>query len=280
MRCPGGYNFSYIRALGESIEEMGSLDVAQPEHKDYALQARSLVKRYGNSEMPALDNFDLDVQQGEFFGLLGRNGAGKTTAVSIFSGLFPPDSGSVSILGVDNRMEPTRVKQSLGFVPQDISLYERLTARENLLFFGKLYGLEKGALQDRVEQCLEFARLEQQSTNLVATFSGGMKRRLNLAVGLVHEPRFLLLDEPTVGVDTQSRHLIHQQLLELNHHGTTIFYTSHYLEEVEMLCSRIGVIDNGRIIVQGAPKELLQQSKHRNLEDFFLHLTGKQLRDG
>jgi len=259
---------------------MKTCGVPVPENKqDYALSACSLVKRYKNAESPALDNFNLQVEKGEFFGLLGANGAGKTTAVSIFSGLFPPDSGTVLIMGKEFGKQAKKNKQILGLVPQDIALYDNLTARENLVFFGKLYGLGGKKLSRRVAHCLEYSRLTDKATRLVATFSGGMKRRLNLAAGLINTPQILFLDEPTVGIDAQSRHLIHEQLIELNQKGTTILYTTHYMEEAQELCSRIGIIDNGRLVNQGTPEELLQQSGSSNLEDLFLHLTGKQLRD-
>jgi ABC-2 type transport system ATP-binding protein len=252
---------------------------AKNEAQGNALVARALVKQYKNSESLALNSLDLDVQKGEFFGLLGANGAGKTTAVSVFSGFFPPDSGTVCIMGMDFIRQAKKIRQVLGLVPQEIALYDKLTARENLLFFGKLYGFDRKQLQDRIEQCLDFARLTEQAERLVATFSGGMKRRLNLATGLLHDPQILFLDEPTVGIDTQSRHLIHQQLAELNRNGTTILYTTHYMEEAQELCSRIGIIDDGRIVARGTPDELLRDSGSRNLEEFFLQLTGKQLRD-
>lgn len=253
--------------------------VVQPQEKIAALVARSLVKRYKNSTSPALNDFSLHVAKGEFFGLLGANGAGKTTAVSVFSGFLTPDSGTVSVMGMDFSRDANKIRQILGLVPQDIALYDQLTACENLRFFGRLYGFRGKKLQDRVGQCLDFARLTEQATRRVSTYSGGMKRRLNLATGLLHLPQILFLDEPTVGIDTQSRHLIHKQLEELNRKGTTILYTTHYMEEAQELCSRIGIIDAGKIIEQGTPAALLEQSESSNLEDLFLHLTGKQLRD-
>ena len=245
----------------------------------HALVADSLVKQYKNSATPALNNLNLQVQKGDFFGLLGANGAGKTTAISIFSGFFPPDRGTVLIMGMDFRRQANDIRQILGLVPQEIALYDNLTGQENLRFFGQLYGFGGKELQERIDQCLDFAKLSDQATRRVATYSGGMKRRLNLATGLLHGPQILFLDEPTVGIDTHSRHLIHKQLVELNRAGTTILYTTHYMEEAQELCSRIGIIDDGRIIEQGIPDELLQQSGFPNLEDLFLHLTGKQLRD-
>jgi ABC-2 type transport system ATP-binding protein len=256
----------------------GSAQMGEEGQSD-ALAARSVVKRYKHSAGPALNGLTLQVRHGEFFGLLGANGAGKTTAVAILSGFFAPDSGTVSVMGMEFRRQANGIRRLLGLVPQELALYDQLTARENLLFFGRLHDFGGSRLQDRVEHCLRFARLEGQANRRVATFSGGMKRRLNLAAGLLHMPRLLFLDEPTVGIDTQSRHLIHQQLTELNRAGTTILYTTHYMEEAQELCSRIGIIDAGRIIEQGTPDELLQRSGSRNLEELFLHLTGRQLRD-
>ncbi len=248
-------------------------------HEHCALEADTLVKRYKNTTIPALDGFTLQVRQGEFFGLLGPNGAGKTTAISILSNLFPPDSGTVRVMGEDLRRSPDRIKKNFGLVPQDVALYDNLTARENLFFFGKLCGLGGKQLRDHVERSLEFAGLGEQSRRFVATYSGGMKRRLNLAAGLLHDPQILFLDEPTVGIDTQSRHLIHKQLTQLNRDGMTILYTTHYMEEAQELCSRIGIMDGGRIIEQGTPEELLHHGKCTNLEQLFLQLTGRQLRD-
>ncbi len=245
----------------------------------YALEADSLMKQYENSATPALVNFNLHVQKGEFFGLLGPNGAGKTTVISILNDHFPPDSGTIRVMGTDFKRQPNRTKKIIGLVPQDVALYENLTAYENLAFFGKLYDLNRKQLQDRVERCIDFAGIKEQASRTVATYSGGMKRRLNLAAALLHEPQILFLDEPTVGIDTQSRHLIHKQLQALNHGGITILYTTHYMEEAQELCSRIGIMDSGRIIEQGTPEELLQRCGGANLEELFLRLTGRQLRD-
>lgn len=249
------------------------------EQKMPALSADAVVHQYTKNCRPALDHFTLQVAQGEFFGLLGTNGAGKSTAVSIFSGFFAPERGTVSVMGLDFKRHPQAIRQLLGLVPQEIALYDQLSARENLWFFGRLHGFSGQRLRARIDQCLEFSGLTEQGTRLVSTYSGGMKRRLNLAGGLLHGPQILFLDEPTVGIDTQSRYLIHQQLKELHRSGTTILYTTHYMEEAQELCSRIGIIDAGKIIVQGSPGNLLQQSGSRNLETLFLELTGKQLRD-
>ena len=244
-----------------------------------ALSARSLCKQYKGAESPALEDFNLEVAKGEFFGLLGPNGAGKTTALSIFSGLFPPDSGTLQIAGKHFGRQAKEIRQLFGLVPQEIALYDNLTAQEHLIFFGKLHGLRKERLRRRVVSCLEVAGLVDRASRLVNTYSGGMKRRLNIAVALLHEPHILFLDEPTVGVDAQSRNMIHEQLQRANQGGTTIIYTSHSMDEAQKLCTRIGIIDQGSIIRQGKPATLIAESGLNTLEELFLDLTGRQLRD-
>ncbi|MBI5556897.1 MAG: ABC transporter ATP-binding protein [Deltaproteobacteria bacterium] len=244
-----------------------------------ALWAGSLLKQYKNTDQPALNNFSLEVRQGEFFGLLGPNGAGKTTVISIFSGLMPPDSGTVRVMDMNFREKHNEIKHILGLAPQEIGLYNKLTASENLAFFGRLFGIKGKKLTERIRQKLEFVSLAEHAARPVSTFSYGMKRRLNLAAGLLNDPQVLVLDEPCVGIDAQSRNLIHEQLKELNRRGTTILYTTHYMEEAQELCSRICIMDNGRLVEQGPPATLLRESGMPNLEDLFLHLTGKELRD-
>ncbi|MDO9043415.1 MAG: ABC transporter ATP-binding protein [Desulfocapsaceae bacterium] len=265
------------------MDQTASINQGNPARPDSgssgAIFASGLIKQYKNANSPALNDFSLDVQPGEFYGLLGPNGAGKTTAISILTGLFPPDSGTARIMGMVFRESENKIKQILGLVPQNIGLYDKLTARENLTFFGKICGIQGKKLAERIEQGLEFARLADHARQPVATFSTGMKRRLNLAVGLINDPQVLILDEPCVGIDAQSRNLIHEQLTAINQRGTTILYTTHYMEEAQELCSRIGIIDNGRLVEEGTPAALLQQSGRANLEELFLHLTGKELRD-
>jgi len=256
-----------------------STPIAPAPEPAWAIHAETLVKRYKNARGPALNEFNLTVQQGEFYGLLGPNGAGKTTAISLFSGLLAPDSGTARIMGMDFRHQRNAIKQMLGLVPQEIGLYDKLTAQENLAFFARISGVPASALAQRIQEGLEFARLTDNRRQQVATFSTGMKRRLNLAAGLISHPRLLILDEPCVGIDAQSRNLIHEQLQALNQQGTTIFYTTHYMEEAQELCTRVGIIDNGRLVEEGAPADLLRQSGRANLEELFLHLTGKGLRD-
>ncbi len=246
---------------------------------EHAIRAETLVHRYAKTTGPALDDCSLTVDRGEFYGLLGPNGAGKTTMIALLSGLFMPEDGRISIMGMDFCDHARKIKQIIGLVPQDIALYDKLTARENLAFFGKLYGLSGRQLLDRISECIQIAALEEHAEYRVSTFSGGMKRRLNLAAGLINDPDLLLLDEPTVGIDAQSRNLIHKQLLQLNQNGTTILYTTHYMEEARKLCGRIGIIDRGQLLTEGTPDQLLEQEGQTDLESLFLHLTGQQLRD-
>lgn len=244
-----------------------------------ALVAEGVVKRYPGQALPALDRLNLSIDKGALYGLLGPNGAGKTTAMSILTGLQFPDTGMVRVHGMNYRQHARAIKALIGLVPQDLALYHRLTGLEHLQYFARLLGLKGSRLKAQIEQSLELCQLHDRAKQPVALYSGGMKRRLNLAIGLLNEPEIVFLDEPTVGIDTQSRHLIHQQLLQLHHGGTTILYTTHYMEEAAQLCSRIAIIDQGRIIKEGIPGQLLDNAGLPNLEALFLRLTGHQLRD-
>jgi ABC-2 type transport system ATP-binding protein len=220
------------------------------------LEVRELSKRYGQTA--ALDGVTFEVHEDEIFGLLGPNGAGKTTLLSIVSCLLEATSGEVRLLG--RRIVPgdREIRRLIGVVPQELALYGELTAHENLRFFGELYGVGGVQLRQRVEQILAAIGLEDKAGDRVKTFSGGMKRRLNLGVALVHGPRLLLLDEPTVGVDPQSRNHIFEEVRRLNGEGMTLVYTSHYMEEVQSLCSRIGIMDRGRLAACDTLPRLLQ----------------------
>ena len=209
------------------------------------ISVHNLTKRYG--EVQALRGVSFEVQEGEVFGLLGPNGAGKTTLLSILSCLLEPTSGEVRLLGQRVTVGDREARRLIGVVPQELALYSDLTARENLHFFGELYGIHGGELRRRVGQILAAIGLEDKANDRVRTFSGGMKRRLNLGIALVHGPKLLLLDEPTVGVDPQSRNHIFEEVRRLNGEGLTLVYTSHYMEEVQALCSRIGIMDRGRL---------------------------------
>lgn len=245
-----------------------------------ALRSQGLRKTYPGARQPALRGLDLAIEEGEFFGLLGPNGAGKTTAISIFTGLRAPSAGSVAVFGRDLHAADSEVRRRIGLVPQDIALYPTLTVRENLEYFGRLYGLHGDDLDRRVDDNLRRVALADAADRPIDTLSGGMKRRANLAAGLVHGPTLLFLDEPTVGVDAQSRAAIVATLEDLSRQGVTLVYTTHYLEEAERLCRRIAIIDGGRVLAEGSPRALIDGTAGcGNLEDVFLHLTGRELRD-
>jgi ABC-2 type transport system ATP-binding protein len=218
------------------------------------VRVEGLVKRYG--EMTAVDGVSFAIGQGSIFGLLGPNGAGKTTTISMISCLVAPDDGDVLVDGHSVRSESAAVRRVLGVVPQEIALYPTLTAAENLRFWGKMYSLHGSALSQAVEYGLKMAGLTEQANKRIETFSGGMKRRINIAAGILHRPKLLLMDEPTVGIDPQSRNHILDTVRELNREGMTVLYTSHYMEEVEALCDRIAIVDHGRVIAQGSLEEL------------------------
>jgi ABC-2 type transport system ATP-binding protein len=247
---------------------------------DEILRVRRLVKRYPGSAAPAVNGLDFTVAPGECFGLLGPNGAGKTTAISVICTLLRPTSGSVEVCGIDAQRDPVAVRRVIGLAPQDVALYTSLTARENLEYFGRLCGLSGRTLQSRIEECLALVGLEDTSEKRVSTFSGGMRRRANLAAAILHAPRVLLLDEPTVGIDAQSRNLILDNLRVLRAAGMTLVYTTHYMEEAAQLCDRIAIIDQGSLVASGEPQALVGRIDGcANLEDLFLRLTGTRLRD-
>jgi ABC-2 type transport system ATP-binding protein len=218
------------------------------------LALRDLAKRYG--ARAAVDGVDLIVARGEIVGLLGPNGAGKTTTISMACGVITADRGTIHIAGHDLAKDPFGAKRLIGLVPQDLALYEELTARQNLRFFGELFGLRRAALAARVEAVLAIAGLADRGDEPVKAYSGGRKRRLNLAIALVHEPTLLVLDEPTVGVDPQSRRHIFDAIRALRDAGLTVLYTSHYMEEVEELCDRVAIMDGGRVVASGTIAEL------------------------
>lgn len=257
------------------ISRLRTMDKDQP----HIIEVKQIKKSYKGLAEPVLNHVDLNVKAGEIFGLLGPNGAGKTTLISILCGLRKFDTGSASIDGHDIVKHHGVLKRLIGVVPQEIALYERLSARENLHFFGSCYGLRGSELHDKTEDYLQRFGLQKNASRMLKTFSGGMKRRVNLIAAILHNPKVLFLDEPTVGVDVQSRTLIVEFLKEFNRQGCTIFYTSHHMKEAENLCSRVGIIDNGNIITEGNPLALMEQYKAENLEALFLQLTGKDLRD-
>lgn len=218
------------------------------------IEIKNLVKRYG--DFLAVDNMNLKVREGEIFGLLGPNGAGKTTTINTIAGLTKVDSGDIKIFEKDMKHHELEIKRNMGIVPQDIAVFGELTAYENVMFFGKLYGLRDGNLKDKVQEALNFTGLWERRKDFPKNYSGGMKRRLNIACAIVHQPKIIIMDEPTVGIDPQSRNHILQSVKELNKLGSTIIYTSHYMEEIEELCTNITIMDHGKIIASGTKEEL------------------------
>lgn len=241
------------------------------------IEVNNLTKKFKN--LIAVDNVSFNVKQGELFAFLGPNGAGKTTVIRMLTTLLYPTSGSALINGFDVSTQTEKVRESFGIVFQDPSLDEKLTAEENLKFQGWLYNVPKKELKDRIKQLLELVELNQREKDLVENFSGGMKRRLELARGILHHPKILFLDEPTLGLDPQTRTKIWEYLK--NEHlkeGITIFFTTHYLEEAET-ADRVAIIDHGKIIAIGTPAELKAKTGQKTLNDVFLHLTGGEIRD-
>jgi ABC-2 type transport system ATP-binding protein len=232
------------------------------------LEVKNLKKNYG--DFNAVKGVSFDIQEGEIFSLLGPNGAGKTTTISMLSTLYAPTAGDATVAGHSVTRDPMAVRGVIGVVPQDIALYEDLTARENLLFWGQMYGLSGKALNARVDEVLEQIGLTDKAKNRVKTYSGGMKRRVNIGVGLLHKPRVLFMDEPTVGIDPQSRRAILDTVKDLNKKGMTVLYTTHYMEEAQELSNRVGIIDHGELIALGTQQELTRQVGQT--ETLILHL--------
>ncbi|CAG7622257.1 ATP-binding cassette domain-containing protein [Paenibacillus allorhizosphaerae] len=218
------------------------------------VEISNVVKRYGNKL--SVDHLNLSVRQGEIFGLLGPNGAGKSTTIKMVCGLLGIDQGEIKVGGISVASGPLEVKRRIGLVPQDLAIYDNLSARENVSFFGRLYGLRGKLLQERVQEALAFTGLSDRQSDKPAAFSGGMKRRLNIACAIMHRPELIIMDEPTVGIDPQSRNRILESVRQLNRMGSTIIYTSHYMEEVAAISGRVGIMDHGHLIACGTLEEL------------------------
>ena len=233
------------------------------------LSVNNLVKKYG--DFTAVNGISFEIQQGEIFSLLGPNGAGKTTTISVLSTLYSPSGGDAVIGGHSVSKEPMIVRQLIGVVPQELALYDELTASENLAFWGQMYGLGGKQLKTRIAEVLELIGLADKGGQRVKTYSGGMKRRVNIAVGLLHKPSLLFMDEPTVGIDPQSRRAILDSVKELNRQGMTVLYTTHYMEEAAELSNRVGIIDHGDLIALGSQAELTQQVGEN--EALILHMA-------
>lgn len=244
-----------------------------------AINIQNITFNYPGNANTFFSDFSLQINQGERFGLFGPNGAGKTTLMNLMTGLLPFSTGSIKLLGEPIKNNHKHINKLFGFVPQDFSFYQELSPIENLQFFGAWSGLDKQQIKTRTVELLEILGLADVGNKPVQHFSGGMKRRVNLAIGVIHNPPILFLDEPTVGVDVQTRHAIINYLLELNKNGTTLIYTSHQLSEAEALCERVAMIDAGKIIAHDSLDNLLAQHHQNGLEGLFLNLTGKDYRD-
>jgi ABC-2 type transport system ATP-binding protein len=244
------------REIDSASDRELTLVDASRERRNVALRVEAISKHYG--DISAVRDVSFDVHQGEVFGLLGLNGAGKTTLISMLATERRPSAGDAVLLGRSIRDERRLVRQVIGVAPQEIALYPMLTAAENLRFFGRIYGVRGAELADRVEQLLDFVGLQDRSDDRVATLSGGMKRRLNLAVALVHRPNLILLDEPTAGVDPQSREEILNLVRRIRDEGNAILYTTHYMDEAEGLCDRLGILNRGKLVAVGTLDELLR----------------------
>jgi ABC-2 type transport system ATP-binding protein len=236
-----------------------------------AIELKGLSKIFPGGRVAALDAVDLRVPRAGFFGILGPNGAGKTTLMSILGGLLRPTSGTVLIDGHDASHERAAIKRIMGLVPQEPAVYPTLTARENLEYFGRMQGLSGSRLDERVQACLQLAEMATEADQRVEQFSGGFKRRLNMVIGLIHEPEILILDEPTVAIDPHSRSLIHQRLRELHAAGITILISTHYMEEAEQLCQEIAIINHGKVLVQGSVPDLLATQSNESIQ---IYLAG------
>lgn len=221
------------------------------------IEIKDVVKRYGANL--SVDHLTLSVREGEIFGLLGPNGAGKSTTIKMISGLLKMDQGEITVDGISVASRPLEVKKRIGLVPQDLALYETLSAADNVTFFARLYGLRGKLLKERVQEALEFVGLQDRAKEEPRTFSGGMKRRLNIACAIMHHPKVIILDEPTVGIDPQSRNHILESVRTLNKMGSTIIYTSHYMEEVAAISDRVAIVDKGHVIVCGTQEELREK---------------------
>lgn len=232
------------------------------------LEVKNLVKRYG--EKLAVDNMNLKIEKGEILGLLGPNGAGKTTLINSIIGITDIQSGEINIFGKSMKQRPLEIKKNIGVVPQNLALLNEFTAAENVTYFARLYGLKGEELKAGVQEALEFVNLWERRNEFPKKFSGGMQRRLNIACSIAHKPELIIMDEPTVGIDPQSRNHILESIKKLNELGSTIIYTSHYMEEVEAICTRVVIMDNGRLIAEGAKEKLAEYVREDQVADIDL----------
>jgi len=245
---------------------------------DAAIMTEGLTKRF--EDVTALDDLSFEVRRGELFGLLGPNGAGKTTTINILCGLVEPTGGRAYVGGHDVQREPWKVRGLIGVCPQDTAVYPFLTGRENVELFGSLHAIPGESLRKKTEGLLEKMGLTEDADRQAGKYSGGMRRRINLVMGLVHDPEIAFLDEPTVGMDPQSRRAVWDFIRELKGQGKTVILTTHYMEEAEELCDRVGIIDHGRLIALGPPGALMEEHGAGDLEEVFIRLTGRKIREG
>ena len=246
------------------------------------LKLSGLSKKFDGRTV--VDHISIEINEGEIFGLLGPNGAGKSTTLNMVCSLLKPTSGNIEVFGMDAGRNMKKIKSRIGYIPQDLAIHGNLKAWENVELFTSLYGIKGKELKSAIDKSLEFVGLSDRRNGYAKTFSGGMKRRLNIACAIGHNPDLMIFDEPTVGIDPQSRNFILEKIKEANKSGATVIYTSHYMEEVEAICTRIAIMDNGRIIATGTREELValvtdDPNSNITLEEVFLTLTGKKLRD-
>jgi ABC-2 type transport system ATP-binding protein len=250
----------------------------QRETTTAAIAVKGLTKDYG--DLRAVDDLNLTVSEAEVFGLLGPNGSGKTTTINCITGTLKPTTGTIMVEGFDIQAEGERAREIMGVSPQETAVYSYLTGRENVQLFGSLYPVPKASLRERVDYVIEKVGLMDDADRRVGKYSGGMKRRVSIAMAIVTDPRIVLLDEPTVGMDPQSRRAVWDFILELRDKGKTIVLTTHYMEEAEELCDRVGIVDHGKLIALGSPSDLKGDYGAKDLEDVFIRLTGRRIREG
>jgi ABC-2 type transport system ATP-binding protein len=246
--------------------------------KDPAIIIQNLVKKF--EDVTAVDNLTLEIERTELFGLLGPNGAGKTTTINVLCGLLKPTSGVVKVGGHDVQREAAKVKELIGVCPQDSAVYPYLSGRENVELFGNLHAMPKNKLKENTDRLLEKLSLTEDANRRLGKYSGGMKHRINLIMALVNDPEIAFLDEPTAAMDPQSRHAVWDFIRDLKKQGKTIILTTHYMEEAEELCDRVGIIDHGKLIALGTPDGLKKNFAVKNLEEVFIQLTGRRIREG
>ncbi|MBO7450265.1 MAG: ABC transporter ATP-binding protein [Clostridiales bacterium] len=249
---------------------------------DTVVKLDGLIKKYDNR--PVVDGLSLEIKEGEIFGLLGPNGAGKSTTMNMICSLLKPTAGSIEVFGMDIKKDLGKIKPLIGYIPQELAIYGNLKAWENVELFTSLYDINGKELKSAIDGALDFVGLSEKRNSFAKTFSGGMKRRLNIACALGHKPKLLIFDEPTVGIDPQSRNFILEKIKAINKMDTTVIYTSHYMEEVEAICTKVAIMDNGKIVACGTKEELKNMVRKNpdeevSLEQVFLTLTGKKLRD-